>query len=219
MSNFELVAEARNDMGKGASRRLRRLADKIPAVIYGAGQPAESIQIEHRLAIKALENEAFYSHILTLKIDKKVEKVVLKDVQRHVTKPKILHLDFLRISAKEKLTMHVPLHFINENKAPGVIQGGVISHLATDIEIRCLPADLPEYIEVDLGGLALDHAVHLSDIQLPKGVESVALSHGNEHDLSVASIHIPRSVIESDELETEATDDDANDEAAEDDKA
>ncbi|MEO7557681.1 MAG: 50S ribosomal protein L25/general stress protein Ctc [Gammaproteobacteria bacterium] len=191
---FELIAEQRNDMGKGASRRLRR-ANKIPGVIYGAGKPAQSLTLDHNAVSRHLEHEAFYSHILNVKIDGQEEKVVLRDLQRHPSKPRILHLDLQRVSATEKLRMRVPLHFIGEDIAPGVkTSGGIVSHLLSDAEVLCLAADLPEFIEVDLSELKLGDAVHLSDIKLPAGVEFVALAHDN--DQSVATIHLPRAAVE-----------------------
>lgn len=198
MSNikFELEAEVRADVGKGASRRLRH-TDKVPAVVYGAGEEPVSLTLDHNKALNALSHEAFYSHILTLKVGKKTEKVILKDVQRHPAKPRVSHIDFLRVRADQKLQMHVPLHFLGEENAPGVKEGGVFSHHMTDVQVSCLPADLPEFIEVDVSNLALDQAVHLSELKLPKGVELVAFAHGVEdHDQSVISVHIPRIVEE-----------------------
>jgi large subunit ribosomal protein L25 len=188
--SFELEAQVRQDKGKGASRRLRR-AEQVPAILYGAGKEATPLLLDHNKVIVALQNEAFYTHILTLKVDNKSEKVILKDLQRHAYKPRVLHIDFQRINANEKLKMHVPLHFVGADKAPGVKAGGLISHLISDIEISCLPANLPEFIEVDLSNLALDQLLHLSELKLPKGVEIVALNHG--HDLPVANIHLPRA--------------------------
>lgn len=191
---FELNAEKRADTGKGASRRLRRLQDKIPAILYGGEKEPMSITLNHNEVLKALEHEAFYSHILTIKVNGKAEKAVLKDVQRHAFKPKVIHMDFQRVSAKTKLHMHVPLHFINEDIAPGVkTGGGMVNHLLTDVEVVCLPNDLPEYIEVDLAKLQVNQSLHLSDLKLPKGVELVALSHGN--DLTVVNIQLPRAAV------------------------
>lgn len=185
---FELSIETRNTFGKGQTRRLRRLDKKVPAVVYGAGKPTLSVMLTHHQLDKALQNEAFYSHILTLKLNGTEEKVVLKDLQRHPSKPLIMHADFLRISATEKLTMHILLHFLHADIAPGVkLEGGIVSHMLNEVEVRCLPADLPEYIEVDLSALNLDESIHLSDLKLPKGVELVALSHGD--DRPVANIH------------------------------
>lgn len=200
MSAFELTATARADVGKGASRRLRRNAEKIPAIIYGAGQDPLSLTLSHFEVSKALKNEAFYSHILTLNVDGKKQQAVLKAIQRHPYKPFIQHMDFMRITGKEKIRMHVPLHFTGEEQAPGVKDDqGIVSHLLTGVDIFCLPKDLPEYISVDLSQLKLDESIHLSHLKLPAGVELVDLSHGHHDDKAVASIHIPRAVIEEEE--------------------
>jgi large subunit ribosomal protein L25 len=195
--DFNIIAESRSDEGKGASRRLRR-EDKVPGVIYGGGKDAVSISLDHNSMFHHLEHEAFYSHILSISVDGKAEKVVLKDLQRHPYKPTIMHADFMRVNAKEKIRMSVPLHFTGEEIAPGVkIGGGMISHNMTEVEISCLPGALPEYLEVDLSMLELDHSLHLSDVKLPKGVEIVALTHGADHDLPVAAIHKTRGSIDS----------------------
>lgn len=203
--SFELEAQVRQDKGKGASRRLRR-TEQVPAILYGAGKEATPLLLDHNKVLNALQNEGFYTHILTLKIaqDNKsqAEKVILKDLQRHPYKPRIMHMDFLRIKADEKLKMHVPLHFIGADKAAGVKAGGLVSHLLSDVEVSCLPANLPEYIEVDISDMALDQLLHLSEIKLPQGVELVALSHGR--DLPVASIHLPRAEEEAPPVATAA---------------
>ena len=187
---FELDATARSQTGKAVNRRMRRLEDRVPAIIYGAGRDNESISLDHNSVQTALKHEAFYSHILTLNVDGKVQQAVLKDLQRHPYKSKIMHMDFLRVSAKEKLTMHVPIHFLGEDVAVGVkVGGGEISHLMTEVEIRCLPADLPEFIEADLSSLELGQSLHLSQLTPVKGVEIVGLDQ--ERDLAVASIHKP----------------------------
>lgn len=183
---FELDAQKRDDQGKGASRRLRR-ADAVPAVIYGAGKPAQSISLNHNKVILALEHEAFYSHILTIKIDGVAEQAILKAVQRHPYKPKVQHLDFLRVNANEKLHTKVALHFVNEAGSPAAKAGGLVHHDMTDVEITCLPKDLPEFIEVDLAGLQLNQIIHLSELKLPAGVTLVALQHGDNK--SVVSCH------------------------------
>lgn len=201
---FELEAELRNDIGRGASRRLRQ-ADKIPAVIYGADKEAVTLALDHNKTMHALSHEAFYSHILTLNVGKTKEKVILKDLQRHPVKPRIQHIDFLRVSEHQKLHMHVPLHFKGEEQAPGIKEGGVFSHQMNDIEVSCLPADLPEFIEVDLSEFKLNQTLHISELKLPKGVELVALAHGTEgHDLPVVSLHVPR-VVEEEVVATEET--------------
>ncbi len=203
MSNtFELSAETRTNHGKAHSRRLRRLENKTPAIVYGAGKDPVALMMSHKELSLALENEAVYSHILTLNIDGKAEQVVLKDLQRHPYKPVIMHADFLRIKAKEKLTMNVPLHYINEEDSPGVKEGGVASHLMTEVEIRCLPANLPEFIEVNVAELALDSSLHLSDIKLPKGVE-FATELTEDHDQPIVSIHKPRAAAEEVEASAE----------------
>jgi large subunit ribosomal protein L25 len=202
---FELEAAVRHDMGKGASRRLRR-EEKVPGVIYGGGKAPVSLSFEHKHVVKSLENEAFYSHILALKTGTESERVILKAVQRHPYKPRILHVDFQRVRADEKLHMHIPLHFIGAEEAPGVKDaGGIISHILSDIEVSCLPDDLPEYIEIDVSGMQLNQILHLSDVKLPKGVESVALSL-HEDDKAVVSVHMPRIEEEPvvEEIPTEA---------------
>ena len=190
---FELNAEPRSDLGKGASRRLRR-AGKVPAILYGGGQEPLALTLEHLEFMNQLQNQAIYSHVLTLKLGDRVESAVLRDMQRHPFKPTILHIDFLRVSADRKLRVHIPLHFINEDEARGVKQqGGVVSHALIDIEIACLPKDLPEFIEVDIIDLGMGEALHLSDLKLPDGVElATHVAPGSELDAIVASIHHPR---------------------------
>ena len=197
---YTLEATVRTDKGTGASRRLRREQNKIPAIVYGAGKTPVSLTLDHNLVLKALKNDAFYSSVLALNIDGKTESVVLKDMQRHPFKPKVMHMDFLRIKAGEKINMTVSLHFINEDTAIGVKQsGGVISHLMSEVEIRCLPKDLPEYIELDLEDLKVGEAVHLSDLKMPEGVRSTELEQGEGHDHAIASIFIPKVVEEEEE--------------------
>ncbi|MDO8825706.1 50S ribosomal protein L25/general stress protein Ctc [Methylophaga sp.] len=213
---FEVHAEARTDQGKGASRRLRR-SGKVPAVVYGAEKEPVSVSVDHNQFIRHLAEEAFYAHILTLVIDGKKNQVVLKDLQRHPANDnKIIHADFLRVDANHAMTMTIPLHFINEEKAPGVKVGGLVSHLMTEVEISCLPKDLPEFIEVDIAKLAMDEAIHLSELKLPKGVTLTALTHTQEehleegerssYDQAVVSIHEPR-VAKVDLDDTEADED------------
>ncbi len=199
--SFELDAEVRNDLGKGASRRLRRRG-KLPAILYGGGEAPLPLQLDHDAVMHKLEHEAFYSHILTVRVDGQEVKAVLKDLQRHPYKPAVLHMDLQRISETEKLRMHVPLHFVGEDVAPGVKQqGGIISRLVTEVEITCLPKHLPEYIEVDVSNLKVNESLHLSDLTVPEGVELVELMQGPEHDLPVVSIHLPRSAVEASEEE------------------
>ena len=205
MSNdFKLNVKVRNDMGKGASRRLRRLDKEVPAIIYGGKSAPQSISLSQNEFDKALANEAFYSHIITLDVDGKSEDVILKDLQRHPAKPVILHADFLRVSKTQKLQTKVPLHFINEDNCVGVkLGGGLLSHNMTELDISCLPANLPEYLEVDVAAVEIGQILHISDIVLPEGVESVALSHGESHDLPIFTINKPKAVVEE---ETDVTD-------------
>jgi len=198
--DFKLDATARNDLGKGASRRLRRLAGEVPAIIYGGEVAPQNVSVSHNELIKHLEHEAFFSHIINLNVDGKVEDVILKDLQRHPAKPQVLHVDFLRIDRNTRLTTHVPLHFINEATSKGVkVQGGKVVHNLTQIDVSCLPHNLPEFIEVDLANVEIGQIVHLSDLKLPSGVVSVALSHGEDHDLAVATIVKPKGAAESEE--------------------
>jgi large subunit ribosomal protein L25 len=191
MTDFTLNAEARSDLGKGASRRLRRNASQVPAVIYGGDKPAQSISLVAKDFAKLLENEAAFSHVLSLNVAGATENVLIKALQRHPAKGFVLHADFQRVVAGQKLVAHVPLHFINEASAIGVKQGGgEILHSIAEVEVSCLPKDLPEFIEVDMAKVEVDQTLHLSDIKLPKGVELVSLAHGS--DLPVASIHLPR---------------------------
>lgn len=198
---FQVEAAVRQDIGKGASRRLRR-EEKVPGVLYGGGKPPLTLILEHKAISKSLENEAFYSHILTLKAGSESERVILKDVQRHAFKPRILHVDFQRVRADEKLHMHIPLHFIGNEAAPGVKDaGGMVSHIMSDVEVSCFPDDLPEFIEVDISHMQLNDILHLSDLKLPKGVELVALLH--DDDKALVSVHMPRIEEEPAPIEEE----------------
>ena len=193
---IELNAELRADQGKGASRRLRH-TDKMPAIIYGAGKDAVNLMLTQRDVRAAMKNKALYSSIVHLKFDGKSEQVVLRDLQRHPYKLDIMHMDFLRVDANKKLHMHVPLRFINEDISPGVkLEGGIVSHVVIEIEVECLPKNIPEFIEVDVSGLHSNHAIHLSELILPAGVEIRALRHGADHDSAVVSIHPPKQVVE-----------------------
>lgn len=200
MNEFELIAETRSDVGKGASRRLRR-DGKLPGIVYGTGKEPTMITLQHNAVMHNLEHEAFYSHILTLKTGDVTESVVLKDLQRHPYKRSVLHIDLLRVDANETLTMRVPLHYLNEEKCAGVKnEGGIISHLMTDIDVVCLPKDLPEFIEVDMLEVNLNETLHLSNLILPEGVQIHALLHGGDESQPVASVHAPRVVAEEDDV-------------------
>lgn len=187
MNEFTLNAQARTDLGKGASRRLRHAAN-IPAVVYGGNKPAESVTILAKEIAKLFENEAAYSHVIELNVNGAKQNVIVKAMQRHPSKQFIMHADFVRVVAGQKLTAIVPVHFVGE-EAP-VKKGGEISHVLNEIEVTCLPKDLPEFIEVDLSALEIGAIVHLSDLKAPKGVEFVALAHGD--DKAVANVHAPR---------------------------
>jgi large subunit ribosomal protein L25 len=187
---IEISAKARTEQGTSASRRLRH-AGRVPGVVYGGGTDAVALDLDHKEMYYALRNEAFHSSVLTLNLDGKKEPVLLRDYQFHPFRPLVMHMDFQRVSATEKIHVKVPLHFANEEAAPGVkLSGGNISHIMTEVDVACLAKDLPEFIEVDLGNLAAGHSVHLSEIKLPKGVEFVALTKGE--DLPVATILAPR---------------------------
>ena len=192
---FELNCTVRTDLGKGASRRLRRLNDDIPAVLYGGGEDPVSLTIAHKDIAKATENEAFFSHIITLNVGKKKQKAVIKALQRHPAKAILMHADFQRVSDKAQITVNVPIHFLNEDKCAGVkTGGGSIIKTLNEIEINCFPKDLPEFIEVDMILLGIGEAVHLADITLPAGVASVALAADN--NLTVATVQAPRAEVE-----------------------
>ncbi|QKE62285.1 50S ribosomal protein L25/general stress protein Ctc [Aquipseudomonas campi] len=197
---FALNAEARSDLGKGASRRLRRIASLVPAVIYGGEKAPQSISLLAKELAKLLENEAAFSHVLTLNVAGTAETVLIKALQRHPAKGFVLHADFVRVVAGQKLTAHVPLHFLNQESSVGVKQqGGEVSHTIAEVEVSCQPQDLPEFINVDMAKVEVGQIVHLSDLVLPKGVELVALAHGN--DLAVANIHASRVAKEEDAAE------------------
>lgn len=185
---FTLDAEVRTDLGKGASRRLRH-ADKVPAILYGADKEPVALTLAHNKVLQAQEFEAFYSHVLTLNIGGEQVEALLKDMQRHPYKPKVTHLDFQRVDAKKAVHVHVPLHFINEDAAPSIkLNGGHPEHHLNDVEISCLPVDLPEFIEVDLMDVELGQTLHLSDIKLPKGVTLIELAKGEDHDQAVVTV-------------------------------
>ncbi|MCG5499919.1 50S ribosomal protein L25/general stress protein Ctc [Ectothiorhodospira lacustris] len=201
--NFELQAEPRADQGKGASRRLRR-AGKLPAIVYGAGKEPVAVTLDHNTVWLSLAHEAFYSHILTLKVNGKSERVILRDLQRHPVKQMVLHMDLQRVTEDQALKVHVPLHFINEESCVGVkTGGGMLSHQAVEVEVECLPKDLPEFIEVDVADLNVGDSLHLSQIRLPEGVSIVALAQGPDHDLSVVSVLKTRGGSAAEESEAE----------------
>jgi large subunit ribosomal protein L25 len=198
---FELNAEVRNDMGKGSSRRLRRSAGLVPAIIYGGDKSPQPLSLNRKDLEKSLENEAFYSHVLTVNVGKDKEKAILKDLQRHPARNNVMHVDFMRIDDNVAIKMHVPIHFLNEDTCLGVkMEGGMVQHQNTDIEVQCLPADIPAFIEVDMQKMEVGQIIHLSEVALPPGVTSVALALGEAHDLAIASVMAPKG-IDEDELD------------------
>ena len=184
---FEFVAESRGHSGKSAARRARRAGD-VPAVIYGGHGEPQMLVLNHNEVIKHLEHEAVYSHVLDVTVDGKTEQAILKGVQRNPARFQILHLDFLRVNMSDAVKVHVPLHFTNEHTSVGGKKGGIAAHSLVDIEVSCLPAALPEFIEVDLTNLDIGGTIHLSDLVLPAGVGIVVLAQGPEHNLPVVSM-------------------------------
>lgn len=189
--SYVFEAEVRKTQGRGESRRLR-VEGRIPAVLYGGSAEPIGLAFDHNKITKALEDESTYSHILTLRFDGKEETAILKDMQRHPSRPIILHMDFQRVSESQKIKVHVPIHFLNQETSVGAKKGGVVNHALVDIEVTCLPARLPEFIAVDLAKLDIGQSVHLSDVKVPPGVQIVELLHGAGHDQLVAAIHAPR---------------------------
>ena len=192
--SFEVNANTRNLQGTGASRRLR-LAGKVPAIVYGADKPAANIELDHNSIVQQMRKEAFHASILSLNLDGAKEQVLLRDVQVHPWKKLILHIDFQRVNPNKKIHMKVPLHFKNAELSPGVkLGGGNVSHILNEVEVSCLPKDLPEFVEVDLSNIAAGHSMHLSEVTLPAGVEFVSMTHGI--DQAIAACVIPRGMAE-----------------------
>ncbi|EWG97922.1 50S ribosomal protein L25/general stress protein Ctc [Halomonas sp. BC04] len=193
MSDFTLNASVRNDLGKGASRRLRRENLQVPAIIYGGEQAPEPISVEKAAFYKAIEDETFFSSVLNLVVDGKKQQVVVRDLQRHPYKPLVTHADFLRVDATHEITIRVPLHVVGEETSKGIKdEGGELHVLSNEIEISCLPKDIPDFLEVDISEIALGTTLHLSDLKVPAGVSLVELSHGADHDNAVLTISKPK---------------------------
>jgi large subunit ribosomal protein L25 len=202
MSEHKITATGRNVEGKGASRRLRRAA-QIPAIVYGGTAAPQAVQFEHEKVWLASQNEWFYSSILSLDLDGKVEQVLLRDMQRHPYKQQIMHLDFQRVDANQAIRIAVPLHFLNEDKSPaGKSVEVVVTHELNEVTVSCLPKDLPEFIEVDLATLAVGDIIHLSQLTLPAGVELPELKLGKEHDLAIVIAR--HGKVEAEPVETPA---------------
>ena len=189
-TSFELVAEFRETQGKGASRRLRH-EGKVPAILYGGHSDARALTLSHQKLAIMLENERLYSTILSLRVGDETQAAILKDVQRHPFKNAIMHIDFQRVEDNEKIRISIPLHFKGAAVSPGVkSQGGIVFHMRNDVEVSCLPKDLPEFIEVDISALSLNESIHLSQLTLPAGVQLVELA---KEDAAVVAIHSPRA--------------------------
>ena len=196
---LDLVAEFRTDTGKGSSRRLRR-AGKVPAIIYGAGREPRALTFDHNELLKAAEHESFFSSVLNVQVGENVRPSILKDIQVHPAKRQILHIDLQRIVEGEKIRMTVPIHYINETTCVGVkIGGGTVQKTRTEVEIICLPKDLPEYIEVDVAALEVDDLLHLSDMVLPAGVELIDLIAEPPRDEAIVSVHVIRASADTEE--------------------
>src|SRR3984885_9064343 len=186
---FQVGADARHDQGKGASRRLRR-AGKVPAVLYGGNGQPQNITLDHQQLLTLIDKEKFYSSIISVNVDKHGQPAIVRDVQMHPAKNSVVHVDLQRVLESEKLKIHLPIHFKGEAAAPGVkTQGGIVSHLIQDIEVSCLPKDLPDFLELDLSTMTLNDTKHLSDVPLPSGVTIPELAHRNP---VVVSVHSPR---------------------------
>src|SRR5262245_5430264 len=196
MAQIELNAEPRTDVGKGASRRLRRSAAQIPGVIYGGDEPALPVKLGALELGRAMQQERFMSQIISVSTNGKPQQAVVRDVQRHPGTEKVLHIDFLRVSADREIEVRIPIHFLNEEKCVGVrLEGGLLSHNLIEVEVTCLPANLPQYIEVDVAEMHLGDALHLSDLKLPTGVRIESLAQGEDYDLQVVSVYTPRAEV------------------------
>ena len=200
--DFVVKATSRTEQGTSASRRLRS-EGKVPTILYGGGQPPQMLAVDHNELLHHLEHESFYSHILQVDVEGTEQRAVLKDVQRHPSKPRILHMDLMRIVAGQKIRMTVPLHFVGEKTAPGIKdEGGVLDRIRVELDIECLPKDLPEFIEVDVSGLGLNDSIHLEELTLPEGIVSIARMH--DENWTVCAVHMPRALVEeTDEDEDE----------------
>jgi large subunit ribosomal protein L25 len=201
--DFDLIAEIREDAGKGASRRLRR-EGKVPAIIYGAGRPPRALVFDHNRVIQQLANEKFYSSVLNIKVGDKSQAAIVKDVQRHPARPFIMHMDFQRIVEDQEIRMNVPIHLIGADVAVGVKQGGgTVSQMRNEVEVVCLPRHLPEYLDLDISELELDGLMYLSDIPLPEGVTIPEIAQEEEAGQAqpVVSIHVIKEIVIEEEVE------------------
>ncbi len=198
--DMTLVAELRSELGKGANRRMRRLAQKVPGILYGGGEEPVTLTVAVNDLAKIMQSEAFFSQIVTLDLNGSRQQAIVRDLQRHPATERVLHLDFLRIRADREIQLHVPIHFVNEDQCVGVTMSeGLISHSLIEVEISCLPGDLPEFIEVDMAELEVGQSVYLTDLPLPEGVKVVALMYGDDRNVPVASVQLPRGGLEEEE--------------------
>ena len=204
-SDFELSAGLRTDLGKGASRRLRREADLVPAVLYGANKDPIALSIAHKDLHKSCENEAFFAHIISLDIDGEKENAIIKALQRHPAKDRIMHADFQRVRMDQEIHVEVPFHFVNAETCIGVKQeGGTLSHVMNSVQIACLPGNLPEYIELDVENLSIGDVIHMSQVVLPVGVSIPELALGEDHDQVVATVIATRATVEDEDEDAAA---------------
>lgn len=202
---IELNASPRTELGTGASRRLRRQGENLPGIIYGGDGAPQPVTLSANELTKAMQQEAFLSQIVNVRVDGTEQQALVRDLQLHPVNEKVLHVDFLRVDADRPIQTNVPLHFVNEAKCVGVrTGGGSIAHNLVDVEVSCLPKDLPEFIEVDLAALEVGQALHLSDLNVPEGVAVVALGYGEDHDIPVVSVQPPRGGTAEAEDEAEA---------------
>lgn len=190
---IEVTAFSRNSNGTGPARRMRKTG-RVPGVVYGAGKDSQAIELDHNALARHLKMEAFHASILDMTVEGSREKVLLRDVQMHPWRAEVLHVDFQRVAADRKIHMKVPLHFINAETCPGVKEGGIVSHVMNDVDVQCLPADLPEFIEVDLGAMDINQSIHVTELSIPTGVELVARLR--QDNPVVATLTLPRAAIE-----------------------
>ena len=206
MNEFEVVAQPRDALGTGASRRLRRMG-RVPGVLYGGSKDPAHISVDGNRIRKQLENEAFAAHVLAVKVEDEESQAVLKSIQRDPATDQVIHMDFQRISASSEIHMRVPLHFVNEDVCAGKKAGGIVTHLLVEVEVGCLPKDLPEYVEVDMAALGIGESVHLSELALPEGVRLMALAQNPDNDPPIVSVQHPQKLADEGEGEAPAEED------------
>ena len=206
MNEFEVVAQPRDALGTGASRRLRRMG-RVPGVLYGGSKDPAHISVDGNRIRKQLENEAFAAHVLAVKVEDEESQAVLKSIQRDPATDQVIHMDFQRISASSEIHMRVPLHFVNEDVCAGKKAGGIVTHLLVEVEVGCLPKDLPEYVEVDMAALGIGESVHLSELALPEGVRLMALAQNPDNDPPIVSVQHPQKLADEGEDEAPAEED------------